>query len=143
MSAKVLTSELSEPRTEHGSRGNLLLIIGAASAIFGTVTFLIQADHAGIAEVRASQFDPAAASAVADARLWMCGGILLAAVGLCLAGGSLATRVLRGRKHRSTRHGASPMPPRFARHLRKLASLHAEGILTDAEYEQGKRKLLE
>ncbi|NUU08400.1 SHOCT domain-containing protein [Leifsonia sp. C5G2] len=35
------------------------------------------------------------------------------------------------------------MPPRFARHLRKLASLHAEGILTDAEYEQGKRKLLE
>ncbi|ERK71182.1 hypothetical protein N136_02472 [Leifsonia aquatica ATCC 14665] len=35
------------------------------------------------------------------------------------------------------------MPPRFARQLRQLAALHDEGVLTDAEYEQGKRKLLE
>ena len=145
MSAKVLTSELSEAHTERGSHGALLWMVGAAAAISGTIVFLIQAVRAGIAEVRASQFDPAAASAAADARLWMCGGILLAVVGICLVGGYLASRMRTSwRRHQwAARQTVRHMPPRFARQLRQLAALHDEGVLTDAEYEQGKRKLLE
>ncbi|MEJ3404346.1 SHOCT domain-containing protein [Rathayibacter sp. YIM 133350] len=143
MNATVLPSSVGAGSEKRDSYASLLpLVLGVAATIFGTATFLIQADRAGMAETRVSQSDLAATAVVADARMWTIGGLVLEVVGLCLIAIYLISRITTARQRRfSDRGGISS--PSLVRQLRQLAALHAEGILADSEYEDAKRRLLE
>lgn len=143
MNATVLPSSVGADSENRDSHASLLpLVLGVAATIFGTATFLIQADRAGTAETRVSQFDSAATAVVADARMWTIGGLVLGVVGLCLIAIYLISCITTARHRRVSDRGGIPSRP-FVRQLRQLAALHAEGILTDIEYEDAKRRLLE